>query len=365
MSSHRLAGRPKDGQSCAPGSLYIHKERTDVRFVQFTQRQMKVCVFGAGAIGGHLAGRLAKGGAEVSIIARGAHLAAIQAHGLRVETPSEVIEAHVPASDDPAALGPQDAVIVAVKAPALSSVAASIAPLLDPDTSVIFVMNGIPWWYWQMHGGPQNGRALPLLDPGGALARAVEPRRVMGGVVYSACTVTAPGIVRVESTGGKLVLGELDGVVSPRAEAMAAPLRAGGITVEVSPRIRDAVWAKLLLNLGSGPLGVLGAAAPRDFYAEPACREATRAVLAEAAALAAAMGCVVVPDVEGQIRQGAGSGHKTSILQDLEASQPMEIDALYTVPLQMARAAAVATPMLDLLVGLVRVRARAAGLYAG
>lgn len=320
-------------------------------------------MFGAGAIGGHLAGRLAKGGAEVSLIARGAHLAAIRARGLRVETPDEVMEAHVPATDDPAAFGPQDVVIVAVKAPALPSVAASIAPLLGPDTPVAFVMNGIPWWYWHAHGGAQDGRALPLLDPGGALARAVGPRRVVGGVVYSACTVTAPGVVRVESSGGRLVLGEPDGAMSPRVEAMAAPLRAGGITVDVSPRIRDVVWGKLLLNLGSGPLGVLGAAAPRDFFAEPACREATRTVLAEAAALAAAMGCGVVPDVEGQIRQGARSGHKTSILQDLEAGRPMEIDALYTVPLQMAREAGVATPVLDLLAGLVRVRARAAGLY--
>ena len=287
----------------------------------------------------------------------------MQARGLRVETPDEVIESRPTATDDPGTLGVQDAVIVAVKAPALPSVAAAIGPLLGADTPVAFVMNGIPWWYYHAHGGPQDGIALPLLDPGGVLAASVGLHRAVGGVVYSACTVTAPGVIQVEHRRARLVLGEPDGTVSARVGALAGPLRAGGVTVDVSPRIRDAVWAKLLLNLGSGPLGVLSGAAPQDFYKEPACQDATRHVLAEAAALAAAVGCTVAPDIEGQIRQGAGSGHKTSILQDLELGRPMEIDALYTVPLQMARAAGVDTPVLDLLAGLTRARARAAGLY--
>ena len=326
---------------------------------------MKVCVFGAGAIGGHLAGRLAKGGAAVSVVARSAHLAAMQAHGLRVEAPGEVMESRPIATDDPATLGPQDAVIVAVKAPALASVAAAIAPLLGAGTPVAYVMNGIPWWYWHAHGGPHDGTPLPLLDPGGALAAGAGLHRAVGGVVYSSCTVAAPGVVVVDNPGGRLVLGEPDGSLSARVDALAGPLRAGGMTVDVTPRIRDAVWAKLLMNLGSGPLGVLTASAPRDFYKEPASQLATRHILAEAAALAAAMGCPVAPDVEGQLRRGGGSGHKTSILQDLELGRPMEIDALYTVPLQMAREAGVAMPVLDLLAGLTRARARAAGLYKG
>lgn len=326
---------------------------------------MKVCVFGAGAIGGHLAGRLARGGAETSVVARGPHLAAMQAHGLRIVAPDGEFTCHPAASADPAELGPQDAVVVTVKAPALASIAAAIGPLLGPDTAVAFVMNGIPWWYYHAHGGPLDGTALPLLDPGGGLQRAIGYDRAVGGVVYSACTVVEPGVVQVDHARNRVILGEPDGQRSERVAALGQALERGGIGIEITDRIRDAVWAKLLLNLGSGPLGVLTGSAPRDFYAEPALREATRAILREGAALAQAVGCTVAPDADGQLRNGAKSGHKTSILQDLELGRPMEIDALYTVPLEMARAAGVPTPTLELLAALVRVRARAAGLYGG
>lgn len=324
---------------------------------------MKICVFGAGAIGGHIAGRLARGGAETAVVARGAHLAAIKAHGLRIVAPNAEFTCHPAASADPAELGPQDAVIVTVKAPALASVAASIRPLLGPDTAVAFVMNGIPWWYYHAHGGKQDGTALPLLDPGGELAREVGFDRAIGGVVYSACTVVEPGVVQVDHARNRVILGEPDGQRTDRVAALGAALERGGLGIEITERIRDAVWAKLLLNLGSGPLGVLTGSAPQGFYAEPALQDATRHVLREAAELARAVGCEVNPDAEGQVRNGAKSGHKTSILQDLELGRPMEIDALYTVPLEMARKAGVPTPTLDLLAALVRVRARAAGLY--
>lgn len=324
---------------------------------------MKVCVFGAGAVGGHIAGRLHKGGAEVSIVARGAHLHAIQANGLRVEAADGPIHARVPASDDPAALGPQDAVVVAVKAPSLPAVAAGIGPLLGPDTAVMFAMNGIPWWYYHGHGGAAEGRRLPLLDPGDAMWRAVGPERAVGGVVYSACTVTAPGVVHVDNPRSRLVIGEPAGPAGPRTEALAAALRAGGMGADVTDRIRDAIWAKLLLNLASGLPGVLTGCAPARFFAEPAVCDATRQISAEGAAIARALGCTVAPDAEGQIRNGAKSTHKTSILQDLELGRAMEIDALYTVPLAMARNAGVATPLLDLMAAMVRARARGAGLY--
>ncbi len=326
---------------------------------------MKVCVVGLGAIGGHLAARLAKGGAAVSAVARGAQLETVRRAGLRVVSPDETLYADIAVSDDPAELGPQDAVVVAVKAPALPAIASSLAPLLRPDTPVVFATNGIPWWYFHAHGGPDDGTDLPLLDPGGVLRQTVGVHRTIGGVVYSACTVVEPGVVRVEHRGNRLVLGELDGSPSPRLDALAELLRAGGLTVEISERIRDVVWSKLLLNLGSGPLGVLTASAPKDFYAEAACQAATRQVVAEAAAVADALGCRVSGDADGQVRNGAKSGHKTSILQDLELGRPMEIDALYTVPLGMARAHGVATPTLDLLAALTRARARAAGLYSG
>lgn len=325
---------------------------------------MKVCVFGAGAIGTHVAGRLAKGGAAVSVIARGPQLAAFQANGLRVHAADGAIQARVAASADAGALGRQDIVVVTVKAPALPSVARGIGPLLGPDTAVAFVMNGIPWWYFQGTGGAEEGRRLDKLDPGDALREAVHPARVIGGVVYSACTLTEPGVVHVENQRSRIVLGAPDGRPSERIEALAAILRAGGLVMDVTGRIRDAVWAKLLLNLGLGPLAVLTGCAPGQFYAEDACRDATRRVLAEGAAVAAAMGCPVEPNAEGQIANGAKSQHKSSILQDLEGGRPMEIDALYGVPLDFARMHGVPTPTLDLLVAMVRARARQAGLYS-
>ncbi len=325
---------------------------------------MKVCVFGAGAIGTHVAGRLAKGGAAVSVIARGPQLAAMEARGVRVHAADGEIEARVVASADAQALGRQDAVIVTVKAPALPSVARGIGPLLGPDTAVAFAMNGIPWWYFQGTGAAGEGRRLPKLDPGDALREAVHPARVVGGVVYSACTVTEPGVVHVENQRSRIVLGAPDGRPSERIEALAAILRAGGLAINVTDRIRDAVWAKLLLNLGGGPLAVLTGCTPGQFYAEDACRIATRRILAEAAAIAAAMGYPIEPNAEGQIAQGAKSQHKSSILQDLEGGRPMEIDALYGVPLDFARTHGVPTPTLDLLAAMVRARARQAGLYA-
>lgn len=322
---------------------------------------MRVCVFGAGAIGTHVAGRLAKGGATVSVVARGSQLAAFTGGDLVVRAADGEIRARVHASADPAALGPQDVVVVTVKAPALPAVAAAIGPLLGPDTAVAFVMNGIPWWYFQ--GTPDDARRLPLLDPGDALRRAVDPARVIGGVVYSACTVVEPGVVQVDNARSRIVLGDPDGAVTVRTEALAAVLRAGGLTMEVTDRIRDTVWSKLLLNLGSGALGVLTGGPPSAFFAEAACRDATRRILEEAAAVARSMGCRVEPNADGQIANGRASMHKTSILQDLEMGRPMEIDTLYTVPIGFARAQGIPTPTLDLLSALVRVRARNAAIY--
>ena len=326
---------------------------------------MKVCVFGAGAIGTHVAGRLAKGGAAVSVVARGSQLAAIEANGVRVHAADGEIHARVAAGADAQGLGRQDLVVVTVKAPSLPSVAAGIGPLLGPDTAVAFAMNGIPWWYFLGTGGAEEGRRLPKLDPDGVLQEAVYPARVIGGVVYSACTIIEPGVVHVENPRSRIVLGTPNGQSSGRVDALAAILRAGGLAIDVSDRIRDAVWAKLLLNLGSGLLAVLTGCAPAQVFAEDACRDATRRILAEGAAIAAAMGCPVEPNAEGQIAHGAKSHHKPSILQDLEGGRPMEIDALYGVPLDFARMHGVATPTLDLLVAAVRARARQAGLYSG
>jgi len=326
---------------------------------------MRICVYGAGAIGGHVAARLARGGADVSVVARGLHLAAIRANGLTVGNPDETFTVRVAASDDPAALGPQDAVIVTVKAPALRSVAAGIGPLRARDTPVAFVMNGIPWWYFHAHGGPLDGQRLPRLDPNGALWDAVGPRNAIGGVVYSACTVTAPGAISVAGRTNRIALGEPDGRTGTRIELLAAAFRAGGWRVDVTDRIRDAIWAKLMLNLYSGLLGIATGAPLRAVLADPACASAARRMIDEGQAIAAAMGCPVNLDIDRLLRPGSQPEHTPSIVQDLQLGRPMEIDTLYTVPLELARQMGVATPTLDLMAALARQRAVAAGLYNG
>jgi 2-dehydropantoate 2-reductase len=323
---------------------------------------VRVCVFGAGAIGGHIAARLARGGAQVSLVARGAHLDAIRANGLRVEAHDGVHLSRPAASADPGELGPQDAVVVTVKAPALPSVAAGIAPLLGPETAVAFVMNGIPWWFFQGAAGPLAGTRLPEVDPEGAVERAVGIGRTIGGVVYSASEVVAPGVVRSEHGNIRVILGEPDGRVTPRAKALSEVIAAGGMPCPVTPDIRTEVWRKLLGNLSSGPLCVLSRQGVRATYADPALRAAARTLGEEGRAIAAALGCD--PGAEA-VERVANSNllHKPSILQDLELGRPMEVAALFDLPLRLARLTGTPTPMLDLLVGLVRKSAEAAGLY--
>jgi 2-dehydropantoate 2-reductase len=329
---------------------------------------VRVCVFGAGAVGGYLAGFLARGGAEVSVVARGAHLAAIRADGLRVETPDEALTVRVAASDDSSELGPQDAVLVTVKAPALPEVAARIAPLLGPRTAVAFVMNGIPWWYFHAldlpHHAAWQGEAIPLLDPAGALGRTVGTHRAIGGVFWPACSVPRPGVVRLLTGAGRgTAFGEPDGSTSPQLEALAGAFRAAGLPVTLSENIRALIWHKLVFNLSAGPMCVLTETAVKETHTEPALVATSRALLAEALALATAMGFPVDLDIDQVVATNTKLAHRPSILQDLEAGRRMEIDALYSVPLQMAQAAGVPMPTLEVLAALIRVKARERGLY--
>jgi 2-dehydropantoate 2-reductase len=323
---------------------------------------MKICVYGAGAIGGHIAARLARGGAEVSLVARGAHLAAIRSNGLTVHAHDGTHHSRPHASDDPRSLGAQDAVIVTVKAPALPSVASGIAPLLREDTPVAFVMNGIPWWYFDSDGGPHEGLRLPEADPGDALRQSVGIARTIGGVVYSATEVVAPGVVKSEHGNIRVILGEPDGRISARANAISEVLAAGGMPCPVTPDIRAEIWAKLLGNLSSGPLCVLARMGVRDTYADPLIREAAYRCAEEGRAIAAALGRPLPPAASERVRN-ASMAHKPSILQDLELGRPMEIDTLFALPLKLARLTGVETPQLDLLVALVKQAARASGLY--
>ena len=323
---------------------------------------MKVCVYGAGAIGGQLAARLAKGGASVSVVARGAHLAAIRGNGLTLNAHDGTTHCRPAASDNPRDLGPQDAVIVTVKSPALPAVAANIAPLLGFDTPVVFVMNGMPWWYFDHEGGTHDGAHLHEADPGDALRNAIGIRRAIGGVVYAAAEVVSPGVVTSEHANIRLILGEPDGQISARAKAISAALVAGGMPSPVSPDIRTEVWTKLLGNLSSAPICALTRLGVRDSLADPIIRAAARACAMEGQAIAAALGRVV-PDTVVERVSNATMQHKPSLLQDLELGRPMEIDTMFTLPLRLARLVGVDTPQLDLLVALVKQVARARGLY--
>jgi 2-dehydropantoate 2-reductase len=317
---------------------------------------LRICIFGAGAIGGFIAGYLARAGSTVSVVARGEHLAAIRAHGLTVEAPDETFTVAVRASDDPAELGAQDAVLVTVKAPALPGVALQMAPLLGADTPVAFLTNGVPWWYFHGHGGAFDGRNIALLDPDDVIWNAIG-RRTVGGIAWPASSVPRPGVVRVMSPKSRpTILGAMDGVTTPGITALASALTAAGLPVEIETRIRDRIWEKLAFNLSAGPLCVLTETPVRDTHAEPALVAASRRVVAETAALVAALGLRSVIDVERMVAINTSLGHRPSILQDLMAHRPMEVDALYNVPLQLAELMGVPMPTLDLLASLIRAK---------
>ena len=322
---------------------------------------MRICVFGAGAVGGFIAGYMARGGISVSVVARGAHLAAIQANGLTVvEAPDERFTVKVRASSDPAKLGAQDGVLVTAKAPALPSIASRIAPLLLEETPVAFLTNGVPWWYFHGHGGTLDGHRLPLLDPGDVIWNATGPRRVVGGIAWPASSVPEPGVVRVTSPKYRgTTLGTIDGAVTPGIVALAEAFHAADLPVEIEPRIRDLVWEKLAFNLSAGPMCVLTEAPVLATHEDEALVAASRRVLAETAALVAALGRKASVDVERIVASNTRLAHRPSILQDLLAGRPMEVDALYTVPLQLAKLTGTPMPTLELLAALIRVKTRA------
>lgn len=323
---------------------------------------MKICVYGAGAVGGHIAARLAESRTDVALVARGAHLTAIRQNGLRVETKDGLLHSYPTASDDPNDLGAQDVVIVTVKAPSLPQVAASITPLLGPDTPVIFVMNGIPWWYFHANGGPLDGTRLEKIDPEDVVWSSIGPQRAIGAVAHTACTIVEPGVIRAANPRNRIILGRPDGRPDPVLEAAAGAMRAGGLEIEVTERIRDAVWEKLLMNLVGAPLGILTASPMGEALSNPAVTAAAERIAQEGAAIARALGCDPGDPQSGLARLKI-STHKQSILQDLQLGRSMEVDALLTVPLELARMAGIETPTLDLVVGLAVQRARAAGLY--
>lgn len=326
---------------------------------------MKVCIYGAGAVGCFLAARLHKGGADVSVVARGATREAIAANGIHVHTPDYNISARVKVAESASDLGVQDVVIVTVKSPALPSIVDGLKPLLGPDTAVAFVMNGIPWWYFHDFGGELAGRRLEKLDPGGFLWEAVGPQRALGGVIFCSCDVVEPGVIHAETAGPKLLLGEPSGQISERVEKLAALIRGDTLSVDVVDNIRTVIWSKLQMNMSSGLLGCLSNSPPREIYPDPACADAVRRIVHEVGAVARAVGCETTVDADQMLARTRDQGHRSSIVQDLEKGRAMEIDPMFELPLEMARMTNTPTPTLDFLVCLVKARARRAGAYTG
>lgn len=323
---------------------------------------MRICIFGAGAVGSHFAVRLALAGHDVSCVMRGPHLAAVKANGLTLRVGDAAFTAKVKASDDPAELGPQDVVIATLKANSLGSLVTGLGPLLRDDTAVVFAQNGIPWWYDIGLAGGQPLPDLGFLDPGDRLRSMVSRERIIGGVVFSSNEVVAPGVVaNLTLDRNILQVGECDDRNSDRIERLRTALNEAAIQSPPVANIREAIWTKLLTNMSMSVLCLLTGQTARAVRDEPDLQGIIPGLLDEANAIAQSS----FPGVKRLARTGPAPDHKPSILQDYELGRAMEIDALVRGPAAFARAAGLSTPMLDFMAALAIRMARSKGLYQG
>jgi len=328
---------------------------------------MKICVYGAGAVGGLVAGWLARAGQEVSVLARGANLEAIRRHGLRIRPApdGELQVARVRAEEDPARLGAQDCVIVAVKGHALPEVAARIGPLLGPDTTIVTAMNGVPWWFFDRLAFGSGKLRLSSLDPGGALGRAMPTSRIVGCVIHFAASTPEPGVVS-HAMGRRLILGAPGGANGERTRAVADACEGAGFEVLRSGSIEKEFWVKLLGNVSFNPVSALTLSTSDRLIADPLVKGYMVAVMREVLEIGRTVGVDAAIDPEARIDMARALGpFKTSMLQDMEAGKPLEIDGLLTGTLEIAREAGVAAPYTESLLGLIRVRAESGGQYRG
>ena len=325
---------------------------------------MKICIFGAGAIGGYMAVKLVQAGVDVSIVARGPHLAAIQSRGLTlIEEGADPVTVPVRASANAADLGVQDYVIVTLKAHSVPPVVGAMQPLIGPDTTIVSGVNGVPWWYFHKIGGPLEGTRLRSVDPGDVQWNGFGPDRVLGCVVYPAAEVSEPGVIR-HIEGNRFSLGEPDGSKSDRANALSQVLQSAGLKAPVRPRLRDELWVKLWGNLSFNPISALTHATLDVLCTDPGTRDVARRMMIEAQAVAEKLGVSFPIDVDRRIEGGAAVGaHRTSMLQDLDAGRPMEIDALVASVQELGRITETPTPTIDIVLALVALRGRVAGLY--
>ena len=324
---------------------------------------MRVCIYGAGAIGGWIGLKLAKAACDVSVVARGATLQALRTHGLRLGSGAEVLSAPVMASATPADLGVQDLVVVAVKAPAMAAVAAAMRPLLGPQTMVLTAMNGVPWWFFQGFGGRYEGTRLKAVDPEGGIADAIPARHIVGCVVHASCSLREPGFVQ-QHFGNKLIIGEPSGAKSERVLQLATLLERAGFEVALSQQIQKDAWYKLWGNMTVNPVSALTGATTDLILDDELVRGFISSVMLEAREIGARVGIPIeqMPDDRHQVTRKLGA-FKTSMLQDVEAGKPVEIDALVTVVKELGTLTGVPTPFTDALLGLSRLHAKVKGLY--
>jgi 2-dehydropantoate 2-reductase len=326
---------------------------------------MRVCIYGAGAVGGFIGAQLSRVGYQVSAVARGATLDALRGHGFRVRSGEGEFSAPVTASDRPEELGPQDVVVVAVKAPALPAVARAVSPLLGEGTAVVSAMNGVPWWYFHHFGGDLEGFRVEAVDPGGVVSAGLPPGRVVGCVVHGSWAQLEPGLI-LHKAGNRLILGEPKGTSTERLERIAGALREAGFELEVSERIQADIWYKLWGNMTMNPISGLTGATSDLILDDPLVNRFCLAIMAEAAAIGARIGCPITESGEerNKVTRQLGA-FKTSMLQDVEAGRPVELDALVTAVREIGRRVGESTASIDALLGLARLHARVRGLYPG
>jgi 2-dehydropantoate 2-reductase len=306
---------------------------------------VRIVIVGAGAIGGYIGARLAKAGADVVLFARGPHLRAMQEHGLRVTSPDGDFEVAPQVASDLAAIGRADVVILGVKAHALTSLAPQLSPLLGPETVVVSTQNGIPWWYFQGIGGEFEGWRLEHVDPGGKIAAAIDPQRVVGSLAYFSADIPQPGVIH-HTEGNRISFGEPDGMRSDRSRAIASALIAAGFRCPISTRFRHEIWVKLMGNVAFNPISALTGGTLEELVRHPEVSKVVRELMAETEAVAARLDIELPISIDQRMAGAEKVGaHKTSMLQDLEAGRPMEIDAVVGAVVELGDRLAVPMPV--------------------
>ncbi|MEU8952899.1 2-dehydropantoate 2-reductase [Streptomyces sp. NPDC048518] len=307
---------------------------------------MKVAVLGAGAIGAYVGAALHRAGADVHLVARGPHLAAMRRHGVRVLSPRGDFTARARATDDPAEIGPVDFVFLGLKAHSYAACGPLIAPLLHERTAVVAAQNGIPWWYFHRHGGPHDGHRVESVDPGGAVSAVLAPERAIGCVVYAATELEGPGVVR-HLEGTRFSVGEPDRSRSARCTAFSEAMVAGGLKCPVEPELRGDIWIKLLGNISFNPISALSRATMAEMCRHGGTRRVIEIMMNETLAVAAALGCKPDISVERRLAGAERVGdHRTSTLQDLERGKPLELDVLLAAVVELADITGVPVPTL-------------------